>query len=186
MFVETEIKKIHPETTTTEKEMQSYLFLENNGVDYERVSHDEAATIELCENVENVIGAKICKNLLLCNRQQTDFYMLLIPGDMPFKTKYLSSQINTSRLSFASGEQMQELLNVTPGSLTVLSLMFDKEKKVRLLIEKGIFNEEYFACHPCVNTATVKFRTEDLTLKILPALAREYTVVDLEVKEDEV
>lgn len=186
MYIDSEISNIHPESTDTEKEMQSYLFLENNGIGYSRVSHDEAATIELCEEVEKVIDAKICKNLLLCNRQQTDFYMLLIPGDMPFKTKYLSAQINTSRLSFASGEQMRELLNVTPGSLTVLSLMFDPEKKVRLLIEKGIFNEKYFACHPCVNTATVKFLTEDLTAKVLPALDREYTVVDLEVSEDEV
>ncbi len=186
MYIDSEISNIHPESTDTEKEMQSYLFLENSGVEYTRVSHDEAATIELCEEVEKVIDAKICKNLLLCNRQQTDFYMLLIPGDMPFKTKYLSAQINTSRLSFASGEQMQELLNVTPGSLTVLSLMFDPEKKVRLLIEKGIFNEKHFACHPCVNTATVKFLTEDLTEKVLPALGREYTVVDLEVSEDEV
>ena len=186
MFVNSETFTSHPEKTETVKEMQSYLFLENNGVDYIRAEHDEAATIELCEQVEKVIDAKICKNLLLCNRQQTDFYMLLIPGDMPFKTKYLSAQINTSRLSFASGEQMQELLNVTPGSLTVLSLMFDPEKKVRLLIEKGIFNEKYFACHPCVNTATVKFLTDDLTAKVLPALDREYTLVDLEVSEDEV
>ena len=165
--------------------MQSYLFLENNGVEYIRAEHDEAATIELCESVEKIIDAKICKNLLLCNRQQTKFYMLLIPGNMPFKTKYLSAQINSSRLSFASGEQMESLLNVSPGSLTVLSLMFDKEQKVELLIEKNVFNDEYFACHPCVNTATVRFLTKDLKEKVLPALGREYTIVDLEIPEDE-
>lgn len=185
MFVNPQLFNSHPNTTATEKEMESYLFLEKNGVDYVRAEHDEAQTIELCENIEKVIGGKICKNLLLCNRQQTDFYMLLIPGDMPFKTKYLSKQIGSSRLSFASGEQMSELLNVTPGSLTVLSLMYDKAQKVRLLIEKGIFNEGDFACHPCVNTATVKFSTDDLKEKILPALGHEYTVVDLECHEDE-
>ncbi|MBR5441549.1 MAG: prolyl-tRNA synthetase associated domain-containing protein, partial [Clostridia bacterium] len=119
------------------------------------------------------------------NRQQTDFYMLLIPGDMPFKTKYLSKQIGSARLSFASGDQMTELLNVTPGSLTVLSLMYDKEQKVKLLIEKNVFNDEYFACHPCVNTATVKFSTADLKDKVLPKLSHEYTIVDLECPEDE-
>ena len=179
MFVNSETFTVHPEKTATEKEMQSYLFLENHGVCYIRAEHDEAATIELCEQVEKVIDAKICKNLLLCNRQQTDFYMLLIPGDLPFKTKYLSAQINSSRLSFASGEQMEALLNVSPGSLTVLSLMFDKEKKIRLLIEKSVFDEPFFACHPCVNTATVKFSVSDLKEKVLPALGHEYTVVEL-------
>lgn len=185
MYINEKTFNTHPEVTATEKEMQSYLFLENNGVEYIRAEHDEAATIELCESVEKIIDAKICKNLLLCNRQQTKFYMLLIPGDMPFKTKYLSAQINSSRLSFASGEQMESLLNVSPGSLTVLSLMFDKDQKVELLIEKNVFNDEYFACHPCVNTATVRFLTKDLKEKVLPALGREYTIVDLEIPEDE-
>lgn len=185
MYINPETFNVHPETTATEKEMDSYLFLENNGVEYIRAEHDEAATIELCEGVEKIIGAKICKNLLLTNRQQTDFYMLLIPGDMPFKTKYLSKQIGSARLSFASGEQMTELLNVTPGSLTVLSLMYDKEQRVQLLIEKNVFKEELFACHPCVNTATVKFSTEDLKNKVLPNLSHEYKIVDLECPEDE-
>ena len=185
MYINETLFNTHPETTATEKEMASYIFLEDNGVEYIRAEHDEAATIELCENIEKVIDAKICKNLLLCNRQQTDFYMLLIPGDMPFKTKYLSRQIGSARLSFASGEQMTELLNVTPGSLTVLSLMFDKEQKVKLLIEKNVFNDEFFACHPCVNTATVKFSTADLKDKVLPKLLHEYTIVDLECPEDE-
>lgn len=186
MYINQKTFNIHPQSTETEKEMESYLFLENNGVDYIRAEHDEAATIELCEEVEKIINARICKNLLLCNRQQTRFYMLLIPGDLPFKTKYLSAQINSSRLSFASGERMKALLNVSPGSLTVLSLMYDKEKNVELLIEKNIFKEEYFACHPCVNTATVRFLTSDLKEKVLPALGREYTIVDLECFEDEV
>ena len=185
MYINEKTFTTHPDSTTTQKEMQSYLFLEENGVEYVGAEHDEAATIELCEGIEKVIGAKICKNLLLCNRQQTKFYMLLIPGDMTFKTKYLSAQINSSRLSFASGEKMEELLNVSPGSLTVLSLMFDREENVELLIEKNVFNDGYFACHPCVNTATVKFKTADLKEKILPALNRSYTIVDLECPEDE-
>ncbi len=186
MYINHETYNVHPEKTETKKEMESYLFLEENGVDYIRAEHDEAATIELCLGVEEVIGAKICKNLLLCNRQQTKFYMLLIPGDMNFKTKYLSKQINSSRLSFASGEQMEKMLNVSPGSLTVLSLMYDKEKEIELLIEKNVFKDEYFGCHPCVNTATVRFSTADLKEKVLPALGREYTVVDLECPDDEV
>lgn len=185
MYINEKIFNCHPETTKTQKEMDAYLFLEENCVEYIRAEHDEAATIELCEDVEKIIDAKICKNLLLTNRQQTVFYLLLIKGDMVFKTKYLSSQINSARLSFANAEQMESLLDVTPGSLTVLALMKDKEKKVNLLIEENVLKEEFFACHPMVNIATVKFKTEDLTQKILPALNREYTLVNLECPEDE-
>lgn len=184
MYINEKLYSVHPDTTGTPKEMAAYLLLENNGVDYLRAEHSEAATIELCHEVEKVIGAEICKNLLLCNRQQTDFYLLLIPGNLNFKTKYLSAQIGSSRLSFASGEQMEKLLNVSPGSLTVLSLMFDTEKRVKLLVEKSLLDKKYFACHPCVNTATVKFATEDLFSKILPTLGREYKTVELSGCED--
>lgn len=185
MYVNEKIFNSHPPKTETQKEMDAYLFLEENNVSYLRAEHDEAATIELCEEVEKVLAAKICKNLLLTNRQQTVFYLLLIKGDMVFKTKYLSAQINSARLSFANAEQMEALLGVTPGSLTVLALLKDKEKKVNLLIEESVLKEEFFACHPMVNTATVKFKTEDLIKKVLPALGREYKLVNLECPEDE-
>lgn len=185
MYINNEVFNSHPEKTATKKEMDAYLFLEENGVQYIRAEHDEASTIELCENVEKIIDAKICKNLLLTNRQQTVFYLLLIKGDMVFKTKYLSSQINSARLSFANAEQMESLLDVTPGSLTVLALMKDKEKKVNLLIEENVLKEEFFACHPMVNTATVRFKTSDLTEKILPALKRDFTLVNLECPNEE-
>ncbi len=185
MYVNEKTFNSHPEKTKTQKEMDAYLFLEENNVGYLRAEHDEAATIELCEEVEKVLAAKICKNLLLTNRQQTVFYLLLIKGDMVFKTKYLSAQINSARLSFANAEQMESLLGVTPGSLTVLALLKDEEKKVNLLIEESVLKEEFFACHPMVNTATVKFKTEDLIEKVLPALGREYTLVNLECPEDE-
>ena len=145
MYINETTFNSHPETTSTQKEMDAYLFLEENGVEYVRAEHDEAATIELCENVEKIINAKICKNLLLTNRQQTVFYLLLIKGDMVFKTKYLSAQINSARLSFANAEQMETLLDVTPGSLTVLALLKDKEKRVNLLIEENVLKEEFFA-----------------------------------------
>lgn len=185
MYVNEKIFNSHPQKTETQNEMDAYLFLEENNVSYLRAEHDEAATIELCEEVEKVLSAKICKNLLLTNRQQTVFYLLLIKGDMVFKTKYLSAQINSARLSFANAEQMEALLGVTPGSLTVLALLKDKEKKVNLLIEESVLKEEFFACHPMVNTATVKFKTEDLIKKVLPALGREYKLVNLECPEDE-
>ena len=124
-------------------------------------------------------GVAICKNLFLCNRQATDFYLLLIPGDKPFKTKYLSAQIGSSRLSFAKPEYMEQYLDITPGSVSVMGLMNDKEKKVRLLIDEDVLQDEYFACHPCINTSSLRFKTSDLMEKVIPAMEHEPTMVSL-------
>ena len=135
--------------------------------------------MEACEEIDRALGVKICKNLFLTNRQCTAFYLLLIPADKPFKTKDLSAQIGSSRLSFGSHELMEELLDITPGSLTVLGLMNDLDRDVTLLIDEDVLKEEFFGCHPCINTSTVKFRTADLTEKLIPALKHRPTMVNL-------
>lgn len=161
------------------KEIKSYDFLDSLGIEYDRADHEAAMTMEACEEIDRALGAKICKNLFLTNRQQTAFYLLLIPGDKPFKTKDISAQIGSSRLSFGSHELMEELLDITPGSLSVLGLMNDLDHDVTLLIDEDVLSEEYFGCHPCINTSTVKFKTVDLTKKIIPALKHRPTMVNL-------
>ena len=121
----------------------------------------------------------ICKNLFLCNRQETDFYLLLIPGDKPFKTKYLSAQIGSSRLSFAKPEYMERYLDITPGSVSIMGLMNDHENKVQLLIDEDVLKDEWFGCHPCINTSSLKIRTKDLVEKIIPAMGHEPKIVKL-------
>ena len=143
------------------------------------MDHEHADTIADCELVEGMLGCKICKNLFLTNRQQTDFYLLIMPGEKPFKTKLLSKQIGSARLSFAGPEYMEKLLDITPGSVSVLGLMNDHDKAVRLLVDRDLLREENFGCHPCINTSSLRFRTAELFKKILPALGREPTFVDL-------
>ena len=121
----------------------------------------------------------ICKNLFLCNRQETDFYLLLIPGDKPFKTKYLSAQIGSSRLSFAKPEYMERYLDITPGSVSIMGLMNDHENKVQLLIDEDVLKDEWFGCHPCINTSSLKIQTKDLVEKIIPAMGHEPKIVKL-------
>jgi Ala-tRNA(Pro) deacylase len=162
-----------------DKEMRVYDLLDSLGVEYERIDHDPAMTMEICEQIDASLGALICKNLFLCNRQQTDFYLLMMPADKPFKTKDLSAQIGSSRLSFATAEFMEQFLDITPGSVSVMGLMNDKDKRVRLLIDADVLKEEYVGCHPCINTSSLRLRTEDLREKIIPALAHEPTVVTL-------
>ena len=168
-----------------EKEIRVYDLLDSLGVKYQRIDHEAAMTMEACEEIDRTLSqgeedkVSICKNLFLCNRQETDFYLLLIPGDKPLKTKYLSAQIGPSRLTFAKPEYMEKYLDITPGSVSVLGLMNDHEKKVRLLIDEDVLKDEYFACHPCINTSSLKIRTEDLTEKIIPAMGHEPQIVRL-------
>ena len=174
---------IHGRPENTEgrlpKEVRVYDFLDALGISFERVDHEAAMTMEACLEVDAALEATMCKNLMLCNRQCTDFYILLLPGDKKFKTSVLSKQIGSSRLSFADGQYMESFLDITPGSLSVLGLMNDKENRVQLLIDKDVLTGEYIGVHPCVNTASLKLRTSDLVEKIIPAMGHEPTYVEL-------
>ena len=161
------------------KEIRVYDFLDSLGVVYQRIDHEAAMTMEACEEIDRTLEATICKNLLLCNRQETQFYLLMLPGDKVFKTKDLSAQIGSSRLSFAKAEYMEQYLDITPGSLSVLGLMNDKDKMVRLLIDEDVLTGEYIGCHPCINTSSLRLKTKDLVEKIIPAMEHEPTIVKL-------
>lgn len=163
-----------------EKELRCYDFLDRLKIPYRRIDHEVAMTMEACEEIEQVLECSICKNLMLTNRQETDFYLLLMPGDKPFKTKNLSAQIGSARLSFAKPEYMEKYLDITPGSVSVLGLMNDHEEKVQLLIDEDVLKDPYFGCHPCINTSSLKFTTKDFTEKIIPALEHEPIIVNLE------
>lgn len=162
-----------------DKEIRVYDFLDSLGVSYQRIDHEAAMTMEACEEIDRTLEATICKNLLLCNRQETQFYLLMLPGDKVFKTKDLSAQIGSSRLSFAKAEYMEQYLDITPGSLSVLGLMNDKDKMVRLLIDEDVLTGEYIGCHPCINTSSLRLKTKDLVEKIIPAMEHEPTIVKL-------
>ncbi len=162
-----------------EKELRCYDFLDRLEIPYQRIDHEAAMTMEACEEIDRTLGCTICKNLMLTNRQETDFYLLLMPADKPFKTKNLSAQIGSARLSFAKPEYMERYLDITPGSLSILGLMNDREKKVRLLIDEDVLKEEWFGCHPCINTSSLKMRTEDVEKRLIPALGHEPQIVEL-------
>jgi len=166
-------------TGRLEKEVRVYDFLDSLEITYQRIDHEAAMTMEACAAIDEVLDATICKNLLLCNRQCTDFYLLMIPGDKSFKTSVLSKQIGTSRLSFAAPEYMEEFLDITPGSVSVMGLMNDHAHRVRLLIDEDVLKGEYVGCHPCINTSSLRLRTADLVKKIIPAMGHEPTVVSL-------
>ena len=176
-----ELQKGRPQDTTgrLERETAVYDLLDKLGISYMRTDHEEANTMEACNEIDRILEVTICKNLFLCNRQETNFYLLMMPGDKPFKTKDLSAQINSARLSFAKPEYMEKFLDITPGSVSVLGLMNDTENHVQLLIDEDVLNSEYVGCHPCINTSSLRLRTKDLVETILPAIHHEFVRVKL-------
>lgn len=161
------------------KEIRTYDFLDSLSIKYERIDHEALMTVKACAGIDELFKSRICKNLFLCNTQKTQFYLLLLPGDKKFKTRELSGQLGVARLSFGDEAFMERLLDLTPGSVTIMGLMNDKDGRVRLLIDEDVVREEFFACHPCINTSSIRFSTRDLLEKVIPALGHEVTYVKL-------
>lgn len=166
-------------TERTARELAVYDLLDRLEIPYGRVDHAPAETMEVCAAIDEVLNCRICKNLFLGNRQQTAFYLLMMPGDKPFKTKELSAQIGSARLSFAPAEKMVEYLGLYPGSVSVMGLMNDNEHRVQLLVDQDLFRDEYIGCHPCVNTSSLKLRRADIFETFLPAVKHNYLTVEL-------
>lgn len=162
-----------------QREIRTYDFLDRLDIPYQRTDHEPADNMEACNVIDAVLGVVICKNLFLCNRQKTNFYLLMMPGDKKFKTKELSSQINSSRLSFAEAEDMLKYLDIEPGAVSIMGLMNDKQKQVQLLIDEDVLKGEYLGCHPCVCTSSLKLKTADVIEKFLPETGHDYKVVHL-------
>ena len=176
------LEKGRPADTTgrLDKEIRTYDLLDSLGIQYERVDHEPAETMEACVEIDRMLApAVMCKNLFLCNSQKTKFYLLLIRGDKKFKTKEISNQINSSRLSFASEEYLEKYLDITPGSVSIMGLMNDKDNQVRLLVDEDVLNALYLGCHPCINTSSLRLKTADVFGKFLQAVHHDYTAVVL-------
>jgi Ala-tRNA(Pro) deacylase len=168
-----------PDNDRIQVELDSYDVLQKLDIPFTGIDHEEAMTMEDLQLVEKVLDVKVSKNLLLCNTQKTKFYMLIMPGDKKFLTKNLSQQINSARLSFADGAYMEQFLNITPGSLSIFGLMHDKDNNVQLVIDKDVLENEYFGCHPCINTSTLKIKTSDIMNVFLPLTNHEPIMVEL-------
>ena len=172
-----ELNNGRPEATKSEIEEKVYSFLNDIGVGFQSIEHSPAETIQICHEIEKKLDAGICKNLFLKNSAQTQYYLLLLDGDTKFESKIIAGQINSTRLSFASSEKLYEYLGLEAGSVSVLGLLNDKASQAKLLIEDKLLDEEYFCCHPCRNTTTLKFKTSDIINCVIPAMGYDFTVI---------
>ena len=167
------------------REVRTYDFLDQLGIGYQRTDHGRADNMEACNEIDAVLGVIICKNLFLCNRQRTAFYLLMMPGDKKFKTKELSAQIHSARLSFGNPEEMLQYLDIEPGAVSIMGLMNDHGHAVKLLIDEDVLQGEYIGCHPCVCTSSLKILTKDIIERFLPATGHSYQTVCLKGEDEE-
>ena len=167
-------------TGRLEKEIRVYDLLDRLGIEYQRVDHEEVNTMEACAAIDELLEpAVICKNLFLTNSAKTEYYLLMLCADKKFRTAEVSKQIGASRLSFADSDKMLEFLDITPGSVSVMGLMNDRDNRVRLLVDEDVLKGEYVGCHPCVNTSSLKIKTADVFGKYLDAVHHTATTVKL-------
>ena len=183
-----ELQKGRPENTDgrLEREIAVYDLLDSLGIEYDRTDHEEANNMEACLEIDWILDTIICKNLFLCNRQETQFYLLMMPGDKPFKTKDISAQINSARLSFGKPEYMEEFLHIKPGAVSIMGLMNDTENRVQLLMDKEVLEADTIGCHPCVSTSSLRIKTKDILEKYLPSVHHQPVVVELPRGEEAV
>ena len=176
-----ELQKGRPMDTTGRlaKETRTYDLLDSLGIEYNCIDHAPAMTMEVCQEIDKTLQAVICKNLFLCNRQETAFLPADDPGyqGVPHQGSIRPDPLRA--LSFAKPEYMEKFLDITPGSVSVLGLMNDTENHVQLLIDEDVLNSEYVGCHPCINTSSLRLRTKDLVETILPAIHHEFVRVKL-------
>lgn len=174
-----ELVEGRPQDKRIDKEERVYDLLDQLDIEYQRIDHEEANTMEVCSEIEKNLKSTICKNLFLVNSNKSQYYLLMLKGNKKFKTKVISKQINSSRLSFGSNEKMLEYLDITPGSVSLLGLMNDYDFKVQLLMDKDLLQDEYLGCHPCINTSSLRIKMKDVFEKIIPALHHEPIFVEV-------
>ena len=174
-----ELVEGRPQDKRIDKEERVYDLLDQLNIDYQRIDHEEANTMEVCLEIEKSLKSTICKNLFLVNSNKSQYYLLMLKENKKFKTKMISKQINSSRLSFGSDEKMLEYLDITPGSVSLLGLMNDHDFKVQLLMDKDLLQDEYLGCHPCINTSSLRIKMKDVFEKIIPSLHHEPIFVEV-------
>lgn len=167
-------------TGRTDTELRVYDFLDQLWIEYERIDHEAVETMEDCIEIDQALApAVVCKNLFLTNSKEDHYYLLMMLGDKKFRSSEVAGQIGSTRLSFASAERMKEYLDIRPGSVSVMGLINDTGRRVKLLVDEDLLAHELLGCHPCVNTSSLRLKTGDVLEQFVPATGHDYVVVHI-------
>ena len=154
-------------------------------VPYTRHEHAPAHTIEDCLRLPYAApDLTICKNILLCNRQQTEFYLYITLPDKPFRTGTVSKLLGASRLSFAPADALHRLMQLESGSLAPFGLWFVSGVSMHFAVDNDVRATRRIAFHPCDNTATVIFDQQDFWARVVPDCGIAPQFIDVPMPED--
>lgn len=168
MFI-SEVMTTAPEDERGALETKVYQELERLNISYERVDNDTVETMEECVEISEKLGAEIRKTIVCCNRQKTEFFLVVLPASKRFDSKLFAAMMRTARVSFASAEDMESLIGLTPGEASVMGILNDPEAKIKVVVDKAVADAEWFACNPGANTTHIRFKTKQLLDTFLPA-----------------
>ena len=171
MIHTSEIMTTPPETFRTELQKQVYKTLDSLSVPFWRIDNDPAVTMEDCRAIDERLDVSTVKTLLLCNRQQTMYYLYVTAGDKPFVTKDFGHALGISRVSFAPQGQLVPMLGTVLGATTVFSTLLAPEGSFTLVMDKEVTRSPWYGCTDGTTTCYMKIRTADLMEKILPTTA---------------
>ena len=155
MFI-SEVMTSAPQDERGALETKTYQELERLNIKYERVDNDTVEAMEECVEISKKLGAEIRKTIVVCNRQKTQFFLVILPANKRFDSKLFAAMMHTARVSFASPASVMGILN-------------DPEGKVKVVIDKAVADAEWFACNPGANTSHLRFKTKQLINNFLPA-----------------
>ena len=179
MFYVSEIQTKAPSLFQTRLQKITYEALEKLQIPFERVDTDEAVTMEDCAAINEKLNMDMVKTLFLCNRQQTDFYLLVTTGDKPFRSKNFSNALGVSRVSFAPVESMESMLGTKIGATTIFSSLLDDKNRVRVVFDRDVLFKKWYGCSDGTTTGYMKLRTDDIYQRFLPFTKHIPTVIEV-------
>lgn len=171
-------------TNRIDAEIATYDFLDNLNIEYDRVDHEPAMSDDVYAMMDVSLVSTACKNLFLVNRAGTEFHLLMMPRKKDFRTKYLKQALGLSHLSFAKEEQMIQYLGVKPGSVSIMCLLKDPDCNIDLIIDEDVIAGETVRFHPCINTSSIRVRTDDFLNSIIPGLKHEPKYITIPSEDD--
>lgn len=174
-----EVVKTVPEDARGALETKTYEELTRLGIKFERVDNDPVEAMDECTEIAGKLGTEIRKTIVVCNRQKTQYYLVILPADKRFDSKRFAQMMQCARVSFASAEDMESILGVQPGSATVMSILNDTDNKVQVVVDKAVADEKWFGCNPGANTTHLKIKTNNLLNNFLPAEGHKPEIIVL-------
>src|SRR3989344_166488 len=136
-------------------------YLKEHKIEYIVHEHQAVFTVEESKKIKTKIQGGICKNLFLKERKERKYYLVVLPGEKRLNIKELRDKIQAKDLTFASSEELKEILNLTPGSVSILGLINDKEHEAELIIDKEINEAKKLNFHPNINTESIELNKEN-------------------------